>query len=295
MRNIFGAVKQQVLSLQFALAVVVLVALCGCQTVMEGMLTDAPTVWTAIFTYSYDELFELGEYASSFELLMNFTSMEWFKVLFPVLVSFPGVYAFADEWMGGSFYMTLPRCGRLRYTLKTVLSAAITGVLVVVVSILVFMGIIYIKFPSLIDLGLDVDTSTLMYFYGETAGARAMTFGKIWFNTALNGAVCAGVSVLLVAVLKDRFFALTIPMMAEYIGMKLAGLYNMQIFEIYGFEGYPTYTYLPYLIEPSSQLDMAGTFTNYFGVSYVWYALYLLLLLVIVTFILYRIIKRRIG
>lgn len=277
---------------KFMLGVIGICLLCGCNTIDVGR--DTPTIWFALLTCSEEVLLAAGEQASSYAVLVAIRGLEWFVVLFPVLVSIPGVYEFADSWLSGNYYLTVSRTGRAKYAFRKLLIAGLTGAAVVVLGVLLYTAIVYLKFPALTEFHEDAESSILMLFYGETVWERTQVILHMLWNLAMHGALAAMVSLVLVAVLRDKFLALSIPMMIEYLSTKLSGIYNMYLLEVYGWEQTPPLkAYLPQLFIPSDQLIMETRFEQVYGVSYGYYGLYLLAWAMGLFLLLTWIVKRR--
>lgn len=294
MRIIYHMTKRNIVSIRFLLAVFLVTVLCSCYEIPDLINEHSVTVIKAFITYNHKQLLECGETASAYSIVMSFREMQWLVVLFPVLSSFLCVYEFADEWMSGNYYMSVSRTNKSRYCFYRFISTAITGALIVIVGILVFTWLVYLKFPTLKE--YSGDFIFLVEVYGKSDSERILSFLKLLLNMSLQGALSAIISVELMAVLKDRFFALSIPMMMEFLGTKIINLHILYLIDKYGrFETYPSKEMLIDLINPATQLNMDQTFEAIFKLPYWLYFIYVLVLLFGLYFCFKLIIKRRKG
>lgn len=287
MNSIFCMVKRNVMSYRFAIAVVLVVLLCGCVR-LDGIFDSMVSVIKAYVSYSHAELLGYGEYASAYCVVMYFLEQEWFAVLFPVLAAFPCVYEFADEWLSGNYYITVSRTNKNKYCMGRFVSTAISGALVIIVGILIFTLLIYVKFPALSEYSED----SLFLFGTQTGGQLFWQYIKRVLHLGMHGALSGVIAVVIMIVVRDRFYALSIPMMIEFIGVKIDAVYISYLIEKYGFS-YPHSSQIPRLLNPACHLDMDQTFEGSFGLSYGWYLLYAFLLFMGLFVLFNLLIKRR--
>lgn len=287
MNSILCMVKRNIMSYRFMIAVVLVVLLCGCVR-LDAVFESTISVIKAYVSYSHAELLGYGEYASAYYVVMYFLEQEWFSVLFPVLAAFPCVYEFADEWLSGNYYITVSRTNKNKYCIGRFVSTAISGALVIIVGVLIFALLIYIRFPALSEYPAD----ELFLFGMQTGGQLLLQFVKRVLHLGMHGALSAIIAVVLMIVLEDRFYALSIPMMIEFMGIKIDGVYISHLVEKYGYS-YPHITQIPRLLNPACHLDMDQTFVGSIGLPYRWYLLYVFLLFIGLFTFLNRLMKRR--
>lgn len=64
-----------------------------------------------------------------------------------MIMCFPAVMLFYEDWTSGNFKLIINRCGRAKYTFATILSAGVIAAAVTIISYLIFSAFILTKYP----------------------------------------------------------------------------------------------------------------------------------------------------
>ncbi|MCD8299774.1 MAG: hypothetical protein LUC41_01140 [Clostridiales bacterium] len=283
MRKIFF--RQRFFSGKLVFAVLLVFALCFCSTFMGD--AEGKTMFQALFCYSKEELASMGEGAAAYMGLMGFRDSEWFPVLLPVLVSFPWVYDFTGQWFSGNYYLAVSRMSRKTYALRTMIRAAGTGFFILAAGVLLYAACLWICFPHYST--NDPAVSALAMTYGATVLQRAAYFIKSLLHTGLLAALLAMLSVVLAVVLKDRFLALTLPVLAGYMSVKLSAVCRTAGHAGGNSKGGGLVMFL----FPSEHLYYDRLFAYSFGLSYGFYLFFLVVMAVLLTGLLMCWVNRR--
>lgn len=292
--DIKNGISSALCSFRFWVAVLVVFFLCLCSNTMGvGAGREETVVWNMLLHDTQEGLYSQGEEYSAYYVIMSFRNMEWFAVLLPLVAAFPFLHNFADEWLTGNYYMGIARQGRRHYALVKMFAAAITGCLVICSGVLMYVAVVTLKFPSYESFHLMEDESTVAFLYGAGKSQRLLAFIKSLLHVGMLGGISSMVALLLVTACKDRFFALTIPMMAAYLSTKAANYYLLFVRNTYGWETPPLKVELMELLIPSMYLNLEQSFRYWFGISdFFWYG-YLLLIMLLLTIVMCCIAERR--
>lgn len=293
MKKSIGIYRTKNISGKFWLAVGITVLLCASSRFQGDPNNTDLTVLQAYFSYSGAELLQLGESASAYQTFVGFRDMEWFVVALPLIAAFPTIYDFAEQWFGGSYYQLISRKSRFRYAAESLVKAALSGFGAMTMGIFLYAALISIKFPPLKAYQLNPEESMTAMAYGATDLERWSYFLKAVFHTGLLAAVAAMFCTVLVIVLKDRFLAVSLPVLAEYFSIKLSGIYTTHLYEKYGFSEIPVKERVIELLMPSNHLYCSHTFQRTYGMSYGWYLALLGTVILCISMIFLRLIERR--
>lgn len=277
---------------KFWISVCVTVLLCTCSRFWGNAGESDSTVLQAFFRYSKSELFNMGEEGSAYYVTMGFRDMEWFIVALPLLSAFPSVYDFAEQWLGGSYYMLISKKTRMKYAIQSLLKAALAGFGVVVLGIFLYTLCVYLKFPKYHLYQLTPEESMAAISYGFTDLSRWLSFLKSVFHVGLLSAMAAMISTVLVIVIRDRFLAISLPMLAEYFSIKLNNVYQKYLYrdEV---ENIPVRKHIPEFFMPSNHLYYDRNFSITFEMTY-WEYLALMGAIILLIFALFWwVIERR--
>lgn len=291
-RNIWNKTRENICSVRFWLAVLLYVLICFCAKAVEWTDNNPPSLLYMAFFCSKEQLFRLGEQFSAYMLLMSFRDMEWYIVILPVLVSFLAVYDFYDEWFGGIYYMSVTRTDRVRYALQSLLSAVLTAVVVSGTAILLFALLMRLKFPSYDSMVIEPDMSIVGMIFGMTVWDRVISFLKMYLNILFLSAIMSEIAILLLLLLKDCFFSLTIPMMLNYMGHKVLHMHLIALRERYGLD-YPASCMRWEILNPVVLIGMDTHFEATFSLNLSVYFLALLSVTVLLLMGIIRLMRVR--
>lgn len=225
----------------------------------------------AFFLYSREELLRMGEYGCAYMTAVGFRDTDWFCIALPLLVSLPGIHDFAGQWMGGNYYLNVSRSTRKRYAMKWLWRAAWQGFCVVVMGIVLYTGMVYLKFPCYHEVTLEAGAGMIDMAYGATDFARWIFFIKAVLHTGLLSAITAMCAVVLVAVMKDSFLSVSFLILGEYVSMKLELAYGVLIVLKYGDGEIPLKIRLLQFLMPTRHLYFDRMFQTFFHVGYWFY------------------------
>jgi hypothetical protein len=250
-------------------------------TILEELLRFRKSYWV-----------KNGYCYSSYAMALNFSESVWFPIVLPILATFPALSIFIEEWLDGKYYMTSYRYGnRFKYSLIKSIASNILSTLAVILGVFLYFGIVSIVFPSFKEYSTVLENDTFYYKieYYNYIGDQTRPLGRILtllvkvLSCSLVGTIFPIVSIVLYILLKDRFLALSIPMIANYVSYKVSS-------------NIPSDVEKPYilLLLPYSQCKILLYIHAYFeSILYVWYFVGLIALYWITLAILNALVLRR--
>ena len=250
------------------------------------------SVWKAMVSIPREQLTDVSYCAEIIFSKLNI--QRWFVVLLPVLAGFPSIHIFFEEWFGGGYFFVIIREGRYRYASVKAVSAAICGGVSVFFGVVTYVLILYWHFPSLSQ--LPDEMSYIVDIYGGPLGIFTAVGSEIG-NIAAVAAMFPILSLILMVLLRQKFLALTIPMMVQYLSDRFTDLWygtlwkiaqstgDMSIFEKGG-----VWT----MLFPSNQLGMSSTFTSKTGLPMFVYYIILFTLFLLFLRLFYALLERRV-
>lgn len=294
MNKRIGNYRTRNVSGKFWISVFITVLLCACSRFQADLDRTSLIGLQAYFTYSRTELLQLGESACAYQVLMGFRDMEWFAVALPLIAAFPTIYDFAEQWFGGSYYQLISRKSRFRYAIGSMWKAASSGFCAMVVGISLYAVLIYMKFPLFREYELvSPEESMVIMAYGSTDLERWIFFLRAVFHTGLLAAVAAMLCTVLVIVIKDRFLAVSLPVLIEYFSIKLENIYLSYLYGEYGFSRIPPQKRVIEFLMPSNHLYYDNTFQKIYDISYWWYLALMAVIILLIFIFFWRLIERR--
>ena len=97
--------------------------------------------------------------------------------LIMMITAFPAAMLFYDDWTSGNFKFIISRVGRKKYVIAVTLAAGITAAAVMILSYVIFSGVVLLKFPAV----PDMDTETLRaYSLGFPNSGLIYTGNAFW-------------------------------------------------------------------------------------------------------------------
>lgn len=206
------------------LAILLTALLCFFSTYETGE-TNPPTVAECLI-----ELLKTSEtkrHLTAFNMLNSFDGGFWFYIILPVILSIPSVSVFYDEW-GSGYYFNIHRCGIFSYSLAKALAYSLNAFLCFAVGAAFFALPIVLVFPCEAEENLSL---ILLDF----------------LNTAAVAAAYPLIAVELLILIKEKFFALSIPMLLNYICKHISGFLYMRSY----YENNSVYSTLAVFFTPS--------------------------------------------
>lgn len=97
--------------------------------------------------------------------------------LIMMITAFPAAMLFYDDWTSGNFKFIISRVGRKKYAIAVTLAEGITAAAVMILSYVIFSGVVLLKFPAV----PDMDTETLRaYSLGFPNSGLLYTGNAFW-------------------------------------------------------------------------------------------------------------------
>lgn len=192
----------------------------------------------------------------------------WFYIVLPVILSMPSVSDFAEEWFGGGFFTNVSRQQIARYCAAKTFAYAVNAALIYLAGFALFSGLVCLAFP------IEYDTSN----------GIAMRI----LNATATGSICPIITVLILILIREKFLALSFPMLVNYATSLLGGFLVMRSYN----EENPALRRLAYLL-PRYQFSQ-NSFQSTFNLPlWIWYLAWAAVFaLCVVCFIL--LVKRRV-
>lgn len=182
-------------------------------------------------SYSVLELITNSEYMSlaaeksdcnSYSIMMNFNSSPWFSLGASVIAAIPALAVIIQN-SENTRRQILVRINKRAYSSGLFLSAFLTGVIVSLVGILLYAIIAYSAFPSISSFREDAEFINLIY--GNSSARFLMLIKKI-VNCCIVCGIFPPVTLIIYQLLHDRFLAMTVPMMIQYVSLKANIMYG---------------------------------------------------------------------
>ncbi len=136
MKEFFGVfkthVKRGILSPMF------LICTALCAALMILIVFDSYT------TETYASLSGQKEGLNYFLDKVRGRTHDYFRMM---IICFPAVMLFYEDWTSGNFKLIINRCGRAKYTFAAIFSAGVTAAAVTIISYLIFSAFVLTKYP----------------------------------------------------------------------------------------------------------------------------------------------------
>ena len=212
--------------------------------------TEPPTMFElAVSSISGAEKFNY------FLVLDCFDNSYWFYIILPVILSFSAVSDFYEEWFGGGFYFSLPRCGITKYVLSKSLSVSAVSVGCFLAGVTIYCLVLLIFFPNFEDTAALFTQGALVYFAAKICNIAAVI--------AVYPLIC----IVAVMCIKEKFLSLSVPLIIGYSSAKISSDLFLKSFS----EQDISYQKLA-MLTPYMQTKQYAYFEQLFGLPIaVWY------------------------
>lgn len=188
------------------------------------------------------------------EILSVFDYSFWFYIVLPVILSMPAVSDFYEEWFGGGYFLNVHRQQIFKYCAAKSLAYALNATAVFLAGFGVFATAVCCAFP--------VESGELANPYSSLTAIEMRIL-----NVTAAGALCPIITVLILIIIREKFLALSFPMLVNYATALIGGFLVTRAYT----EGKPILTRVAYLL-PRYQFSQAMGFQSTFGVPlFVWY------------------------
>ncbi|MEE3393455.1 MAG: hypothetical protein VZR23_07215 [Lachnospiraceae bacterium] len=183
--------------------------------------TDSSEMIFKLMLLSRVDKIEYGELCSAEFILTAFRENYWLLVLFPFLSSFCALNKFSDNWIGSEYYFNVARSGKKRFAIIEMISAFLMGFLTLEFSLAIYGGIVLLSFPKITEFE-GYEMGLVAFVQGASSYDRVGYILKIFIQTGFLAGIASLFSVLLMILLNDRFFAITVPVIISYLSTKVS-------------------------------------------------------------------------
>lgn len=188
------------------------------------------------------------------QILSAYDYSFWFYIVLPVVLSMPAVSDFYEEWFSGGHFLNVHRQQIFKYCAAKSAAYATNAAAVFLAGFGIFAAVECAAFP--LESAAELDP-----FYAFPAVAMRL------LNVTAAGALCPVITVLILIVIKEKFLALSFPMLVNYATSLIGGFLVARAYN----EDKPILRQLAYLL-PRYQFSQASGFKSTFGLTfYVWY------------------------
>lgn len=229
---------------QALLAVLLTAMLCFCSAVDTGEL-NPPTVAQCLI----ERITSGNTRFTSLELLRSYDGGFWFYIILPVILSVPSVSVFSEEWNNGGFYLNIHRHSVFGYAFSKALAYSLNAFLCFSAGAALFALSIILAFPAVPE---DIRFNPFLNF----------------LNTAANAMAYPLIATELLILIKEKFLALSIPMLVNYITMHVGGNLGVRAY----YEEKPFYNLIACFLLPSYRYASFKAFFGPVGWFVFWFA-----------------------
>lgn len=266
---------KKVLNLRTLLSVLAVTALCFFSHIITFDYDTPPT----LIELTINALFKNEQIYTRQEIVSNFDTSYWFYIVLPVIVSMPAVADFYEEWFGGGFYLNVHRQQIFKYCVSKSVVYSINAAMILFVGAGLFIIPITLVFPG-------ESANVLSEIYPD--GISVYVLMRL-LNAAAAATVCPLATLIILILIKEKFLALSIPMLINYITAQIGNFLNIKAFT----DDKPYLNKLASLL-PYYQFSQSKGFEDTFGMPFwVWYIAWALSF-VLTTAVLFYLVKRRI-
>ncbi len=135
MREFFGVFKAHVKRGIFSPMFIICTALC--------------TVLMILMVYEDYSTIPINGHLNGLNYFLDQLRGQVHDYFMMMIICFPAVMLFYEDWTSGNFKLIINRCGRGKYTFGVILSAGVIAALVTIISYLIFCGFVLTRYPLL--------------------------------------------------------------------------------------------------------------------------------------------------
>lgn len=273
--NIILTNFKKILNVRTLFSVLAITLLCFFSHTLNSDQTAPPT----FLELTADALFKGKCNITRQEIISDFDLSYWFYTVLPVILSMPAVSDLYEEWFGGGFYLNVHRQQIFKYSVSKCAVYSVTAAASFLIGVGLFCAVISAVFPNAADARLEWEYPN---------GFFAYMLPRL-LNAAAAAAICPLITVIILILIKEKFLALSIPMLANYMTAQLGNFLNIKAFT----DDKPYLNKIAALL-PYYQFRQSSGFEDTFGVPFfVWYTAWALSLILCV-FVLFYLVKRRV-
>ncbi len=280
MRSICSQLFKITCSWKFIVACGLFFLICLCTRIPAWQDNDVPSLLRLLFILP-DHTEVLSDPVFSIEsLVVGYDHSEWFSIALPVIGAFAAVNAFADEWNSPNYHLEICRQKYSKYALSKLIGAGISGCLVVLAGLTAYILVVCIVFSSVSSLNMGNEINDLLG--GEFL---SLFIGKVW-NLLLVCFIWCCVCTILIMIIKNRFVAMSIVVIIQYVSMKTS-VYCMEFIETNADNRSGLF-----FIFPTEHEEMYHIFPTYYHLSFWIYTIFEVVVFALL-FILFRVLQKR--
>ncbi len=219
-------------------------------------------------------------------------STQWAEVVLSAVCVIPFLYVFTAQYRS-AYYSTLSRMTLRSYSCATCVSAMLSAAAVILTANMLYGGIVHLLLPSVGEIAADDINQMYLSIYGETTTEQLRYVAFMVGNDMAAGALCGVCSIWLCLYLRDVLLIITAPMFLHYASAKLVGTYQIWLYEDMERMNDSFWQALQ-IFFPHSIWSMDMAFELYTRLPYVMYLFALCLLIVGVSLLCGKKIRRRV-
>jgi hypothetical protein len=269
MQQFIVKLRNNVLSPYFLISVIAMLCMCTLARVPSWSMNGDPSILEC--TLSYDvQLWQSSRAYSSYEMFKAYDNFDWFPILLPLVAGFTSVsYLFEEQNSNYIRYVSM-RSTKSKNVLVSMCSSGVSGGLAVVIGVLLFGVLVYCIYPNVesYTYPLKEGDITLYYLYPD----QSILKNRVYFLVVklvflfLTAYLNACFTYLCLVIFRNKFIALTVPIVVNYVTTKIITSLSIDLMLNYGYDS----NYLYLLCIGFHYLEYQNL--RYDGVSCWWYA-----------------------
>lgn len=219
-------------------------------------------------------------------------STQWAEVVLSAVCVIPFLFVFTAQYRS-AYFSTISRMTLCSYSYATCISAMLSAAAVILTANMLYCGIVHLLLPSVAEIEVMDINQMYLSIYGETTTERLHYVSIMVGNDIAAAALCGVCSIWLCLYLRDVLLIISAPMFLYYASAKLSGTYQIWIYE--NMERINDSFWQALLIFfPHSIWSMDMVFETFTHLPYVMYLFALCLLIVGVSLLCGKKIRRQV-
>lgn len=164
---------------------------------------------------------------NSFAVMRAFDESPWFSVAAPVITAMPALAVYVQNAQN-TRRQILVRMNKRVYSSGLFWSAFLTGFLIALIGILLYASVVFSAFPRISDFPDDAEFINAVY--GSSSSVRFYALMKKVINCCIICGVFPILTLIAYQLLHDRFLAMTLPMMVQYVSLKASIMFGAWLY-----------------------------------------------------------------
>ncbi len=270
--NSFIANFKRAMSAKAVFTALIVAGLCFCSSAITGENSPPTIAEFMADTSRYNNIY-------FHNVAVWFDNSFWFNIILPVILSFPAVSDFYAEWFGGGYYSNISRQSVIKYAASKSAAYSLSAMLCFLTGGLIYLLAAAVFVPS-------AGAELVVAFYPN--GFADFLTGKLLNYTAVCG-IYPVFCVALLIIIKEKFLCLSVPLITNYITAHIGVDLQKKAYS----EENVFYDRLSALM-PYMQVKQYEGFERLFGLPIFVRYIAAVMCWVLLIFILYLLIMRRI-